>query len=735
MKISRYRRTYHDSPETDDTLSILPGWMGWRQHDSIGYQYINALFGNQAEYAWGIVNDSRNNLTPGSADVNEPYRIWRTQHDTASGNIPPSAYITATMDASIQQLIPSGTVGVDATTIHCINADDQEAFFMAPPTRMSYDPTDNVVPSGVSGIITGLTYVRDWTKVDSSGVVLIPEQDVYIVNQDLQTPQSGDFRSAVVYDTDWVRLDTYDYGLAYQDYDHTGKYELITDPSGYTLEYNPIASTVRVYDYINLDDGTAQVMPTGNYTVTSGTVDYVTTTTIALSGINPWNRYPTEYSSYFLEYQYRKHDYPKQITTSATSWAIQKQASPPIFVSHPTHYAGTIIRHELARSTSGLNMALRVDSRDLRPGSVADIRFDYVAASDVSWGNTSPFSHDLSSDASFLNTTSGGAHIIHDSNDITYYFRPALSGDSTIYIPSLSPAPHSGPLTVRMYYNARGTYEATAVQSFSSMSTGSDPYPMDYMVENGYLIPYSILPLSDGDPYVNASLLSSRADQFTVTTDLIFNGIAYDKDKDCYWILESNNLCLYRVRPSDGATIGKYNIFKVPNYYLSGYVSQASARVDSYNQHYTNYPFLDQEVDVPTRVAAGMVYYRDTLYISSSASGVTVYNKTGSGTGIIGGTGIYRLDTYNERVRDMEWNGTPAETYPHYPAPSGYGTIVDLTLNEEDLLAATTSGILTMGMHYDYTLIDSTVGVTRGTVYYRDQYTDVVVSGYPEWRD
>ena len=739
IKIDKYRRTYHDSKETDGVLSMLPEWMLWRNHDSLGYQFINSTFGNQAEYARSIISDNRNNLHPSVAYENEPYRIWKTYHDTASGNIPPSAYITGTLDTSVYHMLPTGTIYIDPSTIELINADNEADFFSGPPTRLTYDESNDIFPSGVSGDITGITYVKNWSKYDASGVQLIPEQDVYIVNQNIATPQSGDFMNTILYDTDWVRLDTYDYGIGYQDYDHIGRYELITDPSGYTFEYNPIVDTIRVHDYVNLDgNGNSRVMPTNTYIISSGTTDYVTTTSIVVSGINPFNHYPTQYSNYYVEYQYKKYEYPKPITTSNNLWHLQKSASPPIFVSEPAHYSGTIISHEVAQTPSGNTFALRVDPRDLRPGALADIRFDYIMAEDVIWYHTGAFDHDLSSDQYFLNTASGGAHVYYGGEDLTPYFTPRISGNSQIYIPNIVNPPHDPPYTVRMYYNAQKTYEDTiAVQSYASLMVDADPYPMDYMIERGYLIPYSILALSDSDSDIQQSLLVSRGDQYMVTTDLVFNGIAYDKDKDCYWVLESNNLCIYKIRPSDGAIIDKFNIFKVPNFYLSSYKSRVSGVIDDRNNMHLGYPFLSQDVDDGSRSATGMVYYNDYLYISSSSTGVVLTADTIGGTGVVvGGTGIYRLDTYNERVKDIEWNTDKNEVHPHYPYPDVISGVVDIALNDdEDFLLASADKIRVVGLHYDYDLIDSVDGVTRGTVYYREEYEDVVVSGFTEWRD
>jgi len=65
----------------------------------------------------------------------------------------------------------------------------------------------------------------------------------------------------------------------------------------------------------------------------------------------------------------------------------------------------------------------------------------------------------------------------------------------------------------------------------------------------------------------------------------------------------------------------------------------------------------------------------------------------------IGGTGIYPIDTYNERVMDVEWDDTPAEVHPHFPYPSGIGTSditplpVDITMDGDENFRIATQGL------------------------------------------
>lgn len=699
--------------------------------NSVGYQYVNATLGNPTEHIDKSIGETRKNYSPFTANVNEPHAIYKTYHRTPSGNIPPDQPITVTFDDDYSHITSSGVISGMLLT----NTYDEEDFFNYHPTRITYRSADDATPSGLLGDMTGLTYVRDWSKVDSSGVVIIPEQDVFIVNQNLSSPVESVVKSTVIYSTAWELLDSYDYGSGNQNYNTVGAYETITNPSGtHTFKFDPIDSTLQVCDYINLDAaGDVQVLPSTYYTVTRTVTDYVTSTTLAMSGVNPYNDVDVMHSNYFVQYQYRKMDYPKQVSTSSAQWDIQKHASSPVFTSVPINYNGTVVSHGIAITPSGSDFALRVDPRDIRPGFTATIKFDYIQYNDTNWNNDVAFSLDLGTDSEFLNTAASGIHVYKDYEEITEWFDPVLSGVSFAYIPArnMNWAP---PLTVRCYYNARKTYSSVVgVQSFHRDKTGVDPYPRDYMIEGSYLVPFTILPITESDTYVNNALVAATSDAFEVTTNLSFDGIAYDEDKNCFWMIESNNTSLYKVRPSDGAVTGKWNIFKTPNYVFDEYKSVASGVLDEFGKFKHEYPFVSHELDAE-RSVTGCVYFKDFLYINSnSGTGIVA---TANGTGhVIGGDGLYRLDTYADRVMDVEYNTDGTEKHPHFTWPTGVTGVVDLTMDEvEDIRAVVPSAVKKIGLHYDYVVIDSDDEVTRGTVYYREQYeAGVDVGIFKEW--
>lgn len=740
--ITTYDRPHHQSDETIKIIQYFAPWMQMTNQKSTGYQFINSLYGQYGEKTNGLIEGLKDNFHVDTGYENEPYRIYETIHNTASGSIPQDISITVPQETSKLHSIPSGTLGT--TTWTMVVADDEEDFFNGYPTRLSWDPGKD--KHNTTGDMTGLVFVRDWKKVDASGVVLIPKQDVYIVNRNLPTPVTSATKSTVVYDMDWNILDSYDYGLGYQDYTNAGYYERITDPSGYTLEYNPVEATIHVYDYINVDaSGNAQVIPSGtNWSISGVVTDYITTSSMVMSGVNPYNLDEIGRSNYFIEYQYRKMDHPKCLTTTASKWHTQKFNSYPLFTSNPTNYHGTVIPLESAYSASGNLVYYRVDPRDLRPGSSGDLRFDYVDYIDSTWNNNYTISIDLSTvGTNYYDLSASGIHVYSNAGDITKEFPISATGN-IVYVQNVSGIGDVLPYTIRSYYNARKTYSGIiAVQSFATMSGVTDPYPFDYMVEDDYLIPYSILPVTEPSDIVRTALLAATDDQILLTTQLLFTGIAYDKDKDCVWMLESNNMMLYKLRPGDGAVLEKYTIFKPPGFYFGGYKSTVEGRWDRYRNDTKEYKFISYEKDNSNRSGRGMVYYKDFLYlIASGTTQNVVHDQKEYG---IGGYGIYRLNTYSN-IMDIEYSNQ-VEKYPHYPLPIS-GNILDTTYNVCTQLVditVDTSGNFrvidgtayrVLEPRYDYALVDSTGGMVRGTVYYIENYSGIIaVPGFAETTD
>lgn len=732
-KITTYNRSYHQSDESDSIIRYFPSWMELTNRKSTGFQLVNALYGQYGEKSNNDIEITKDNFHVDTSDTNEYSVIYKTIHNTASGSIPQDIAITTPEITTELQSIPSGLLYITSTTPWTIiNADSEESFLTAPPTRLAYNPSNDIKLT-VDGTLTGITFVKDWIKTDASGIVLIPKQDVYIVNQNLPTPVANTNKSTIVYSTSWNILDSYDYGLGYQDYDHAGYYEVVTDPSGYIMKYNPISNTLRVFDYLNVDaSGNAQLINTG-WDTTETTTDYITSTTFAISGTNPYNLDDISKSNYFLAYQYKKMTYPNHLTTNSNKWNVQKYNGYPIFTTDPTNYNGTIIPHSRAMSASGNQVYLRTDPRDLRPGHSGDIRFTYVDYYDTTWNNDVATSVDLDIvGTNYYDLSSSGVHIYSTAGDITREF-PVYATGNIVYIGNNRDIGESTPYTIRTYYNARKTYSGiVATQSFSSVSGGIDPYPQDYMIKDDYIIPYSILPITESNDAVRTALLAATGDQFILTTQLLFTGVAYDKDKDCVWMLESNNMMLYKLRPTDGAVLNKYAIFKPPGFYFGGYKSMVNARPDIYLGDTKPLPFISYDKDNSNRTGDGMIYYKDFLYIL--ASGTTVGIVDDDQEWPVGGYGIYRLNTYSD-VMDIEYGTDHKEKWPHYPLPIsgsissvyhmvGSGT-TDITIDDDENFMILDGNIVKkLTPHYDYTLIDSSEGMVRGTVYYREKYTN-----------
>jgi hypothetical protein len=729
--LTNYNRTYHKATETSESLSLLPGWMKIHNEDSIGFNFINAILGNHLEWLKERIIEFDKNSFYQTAHHNDPNVAYVTYHNTSLGDILQDTLIRAYIDNTEGNSIPSGMLAPTASSIIPITVSDEREFFMAPPTRLTYDVDDDVY---LGEYITGITFAKNYSKNDASGNIITPKQDVYIVNIMNSTPASGE-GSTILYNTSWEAIDGNDYGIGYQDYDNTSLYEVVKDPSGYILNYIPIDGTLVLYDYVNVDaSGNAQVIPEDNYSINNEVVNYISQSTIIMSGVNPYNDMPIGNSNYFVEYQYKKFDYPKCVTSNSNLWHNQVILDTPTFTSGPTNYNGTKITHTIANTPGDGVALLSVDTRDVRPGRQVNVEFNYVIASDVIWDNNSELEIDLTVDPNYVETNVSGVHVYNDNREITNFFSPEF--DSGVFTIPASTVPFNPPFGVRAYYSANKTYSGiTAVQSFNLLSGGVDPYPYDYIIEDGYLLPMSIIPVSDVIEEINDELITSYSNQFTVTTELSFDGITFDKDKNCFWMIEKNNISLYKINAVNGGIMDKWNIFKPPNFYTSEYKSMVSGVYDEINNYAIDYPFKPQDIDVDTRDVRGCLYYKDYLYIVSMAPiSITI------GDYQVGGSGIYRIDTYNDRVMDIEYS-QDGEVNPHFPLPIVSGTgilgedINDISLdNDENIIVAEGNYVKKLKVRYDYTLINSSDNVARGTVFYRELYDGGVdVGDYEEF--
>ena len=717
---------------------MLPDWMKMKQQDSLGWNFMNALLSQRVDESMLLIQEVDDSQGMDSPDLNEIDTVYSNRFATYEGSMHKDIVIEGILDNTRTHIIPSNTLGIGATGVLPIVVDKVEYFAKGAPTRLSYYSSDDRTITGLTGDITGISYVKHWRVLDDDGLETIEKQDVTIINQATTTPCGAGQLSTIVLDSEDNIIASYDYGLGYQDYGHTGKYEVVTDPSGHIMEFNPIISTVKVYDYINVDpSGNAQLMPSENYTITQEQVDYNLYTTLTMAGTNLYNSVSIDNSNYFVEYQYAKYTYPKQMTTGKSKWGIQEMASPPLFASYPVNYYGTKIPIEIGDTVYSNGALLRTDTDVLRPGSTATVKFNYIQASDVVWDGITAFSHDLSDDGNFVSIDSAAVHVLYDTMDITPYYDPsvvsALVSIPYVEDPTKSMTP---PYTVRCYYTASKTYSSVSgVQSFSDIVGIADPYPSDYKLDGDYLTPYTMLPVTDADENIKLALLGAGVDDFEVTSNILFSGMAYDKDKNCYWVLEGNNLVLYKIRPGDGALLGKWNIFKRPNIYYPGYKTMASGVIDVDQNITRDYYFLSNSKDDSSRTAAGIVYYKDFLYILSTSDGLNVDGIT------VGGSGIWRLDTYNDRVMDIEYEQSKLEKYPHFPLGTliggsgicGGSIPIDITMDDYgDFLVSGGDTVSKLKLHYDYVILDNVAQDVEGTIYYRENYTTVDVQGFDE---
>ncbi len=271
-----YRRPYHNTLQTAESLEILPPWMKMRREkSSVGWQYINALFGTEAEMIDKYTEEARKNSYLPSADPTDPCCIFRTAHNISQAPI-----------GSVIAIEGSGEFPIT-------EADDLYTFFEAPPTRVTVGTT-TTFPS-FSDTIIGFTFVVDY---DPSGVWRMKDGNnhtAYVVNRDILATDYSEDETVVFADTDEQEIiRTYNFARGHQRFEDTGKDEILVFSSGsYTFDHVPIPSSLRVLDFLNLNSsGNAAEVRPEIFKLDEGRIDQV--------GYSAINAIPSGWSSSYL---------------------------------------------------------------------------------------------------------------------------------------------------------------------------------------------------------------------------------------------------------------------------------------------------------------------------------------------------------------------------------------------------------------------------------------------------
>jgi hypothetical protein len=196
---------------------------------------------------------------------------------------------------------------------------------------------------------------------------------------------------------------------------------------------------------------------------------------------------------------------------------------------------------------------------------------------------------------------------------------------------------------------------------------------------------------------VASGLVYTPLKDFAAVTTLDFRGIAYDIDQSIVWTVENNNARLYAYDSNTGDLLQNWNILK-PNRLASGNLAQVQVSG-------VNYPYLPQ--DLPSVDFAGMVYYKDFLYLLERNDAK-----------------IYRINTFDHYTMDVEYDENGVAVWPPFPFPSGVSpqTVWDITVDrDENFLVATGSGAVKWELKYDYYIPDQ----NTGQIFYRELYDSI----------
>jgi hypothetical protein len=207
----------------------------------------------------------------------------------------------------------------------------------------------------------------------------------------------------------------------------------------------------------------------------------------------------------------------------------------------------------------------------------------------------------------------------------------------------------------------------------------------------------TILKLVHASGAVASGLAFTALKDFSAKANLDFRGVTYDMDQNILWTLENNNARLYAYDGDSGSLIKTWNILK-PNRFASG--SLANIQISG-----VNYPFISH--DLPVVDFAGMVYFKDFLYVLDRTS-----------------ASIYRINAFDHFTMDVEYNTAGGRVYPAFPFPSGTSAyaVWDVTMDrDENMLVATGSGAVKWELKYDYYIPD----YRTGQIFYRELYDSV----------
>ena len=625
------------------------------------------------------------------------------------------------VDSSSDKLV-SGKVGVMSTSAWMIGFRFKiDNFKIYEPERKGTRYLSNDFLDGQT--IQALSYFTDYSPsgsiIANEGLVIGIEKDAIIASGSAGAIVLSSGLSS--FEDGLYLHDEPTWGKLTQKYETTGIDELLEfNGSGHAvLSQIPIEGTLKVYDIMILDTaGNASLIDSNRYSAT-----------YSASGTIQWDVPASGRSRYIAEYDYGLYTRGRFVTTTQGKWNNQLWVNTgPLFSTTPLpEYEGTIFKPEESYSTTETSgRLLTIDPLEIRPGVTARVDFKYTTSVVGTWN--APTTTDLlltiddpwfkdthALGISLFSTNTVAASGINITRDM---YNPLISG-SLIRIPSI-PLATSGyywdALAYKIYYNGEINYndlltplQFTTVQSLSTTTAGSHPYPDDYILVNQvdpenhkraqFIYPMTVIPITHPSGRILELMKIADTSDFEIKIPLDFRGIAYDRHQNTIWALEQTNTQLYKYTSDRGKLLGKYNILK-PNKNMTS--NRKSIEVSG-----SLFPFIPQQ---PSSVdLRGLVYFNEFLYIIDTTSNV-----------------IRRINTFDSFTMDEEYSSNGSGVYKPFPLPTGAipSEIWDISLNRDDnLLVTIPSGYVTFEFKYDYWIPDT----NESRIIYREQYQSVDV--------
>jgi hypothetical protein len=650
--------------------------MGIRtDEESVGFQLLNAMAGNELENTRRYLGVEGDNLHALTTNLDEVYRVYKTVHDTST-QIPENAVVVGT----------TGSVEISVTEV-----EDLGSFLGSPPTRIETLGTRAV--SGLSGNITGLSYMTNW---HASGVWPMRDgdlHDVLIITQDT-TPGDLAASSVLVYDYEDLSQPIYQYDWlrGSQNYVISGEDEVAQFEGGWYEVKNPqlIPNSLVAKDFSNLTGSGAPTEIDAAEIITSGNW-------VGMVGYDPdTNPIPAAWAGIVvLEYQYARGNQLGPLCASEGWSGLDYWNHKPFLTLMPASGVyGRSVPFQFSNTPVADEVRLVADPFEMRPGSTGHVEFFYDISVTGDWPDPSnayvdfnlwPSSSFWSADPEWTYVLEPDDTLIDTDNYTVTGFN--IKNSALRYtIASSGVVPQDSKIVA--LYRARDVYEVESTGSITSIDeTGAWDWSLTEWGGSTYVAPKTLISVSTA---LNTALATAPKENFKLWHYPDYVGAAYNPYDNEVMVYDRN-----------GATAEVYDAqwFTLKRRFPLTYTADPSSIVPSGGDG-QEYPFLD--LLAPTGTVLGALSIQNEYFIN---------NDTINGTGYLSS-----IDTLGELPYD---DLTYIDTF-------NYSGITDMTLSPSGtLLCAVGSDIQEYKLKWDYHIIDRGANI----VYYRELYDYVEVSG------